>query len=201
MNPLIQIKMIIVFEGGDQAGKKTQSSLLTKKLKSLKIKTELFSFPDYTTPIGKEINKYLHGKRSFSPQTIHCLLAANRWEKVEKIKMAQEKNSVVIMNRYAESNLVYGLVNGLKLSWLENLDAGLPKSDLVIVLDVPQNESFKRKKTNRDKFEKNKIFSQTISKTYRKMAKKKRWKIVDATNSINEVHQDIMQIFSRKIGI
>ena len=201
MNPLIQIKMIIVFEGGDQAGKKTQSSLLTKKLKSLKIKTELFSFPDYTTPIGKEINKYLHGKRSFSPQTIHCLLAANRWEKVEKIKMAQEKNSVVIMNRYAESNLVYGLVNGLKLSWLENLDAGLPKSDLVIVLDVPQNESFKRKKTNRDKFEKNKIFSQTISKTYRKMAKKKRWKIVDATNSKNEVHQDIMQIFSRKIGI
>ena len=201
MNPLIQIKMIIVFEGGDQAGKKTQSSLLTKKLKSLKIKTELFSFPDYTTPIGKEINKYLHGKRSFSPQTIHCLLAANRWEKVEKIKMAQEKNSVVIMNRYAESNLVYGLVNGLKLSWLENLDAGLPKSDLVIVLDVPQNESFKRKKTNRDKFEKNKIFSQTISKIYRKMAKKKRWKIVDATNSINEVHQDIMQIFSRKIGI
>jgi dTMP kinase len=201
MNSLIQIKMIIVFEGGDQAGKKTQSSLLTKKLKSLKIKTKLFSFPDYTTPIGKEINKYLHGKRSFSPQTIHCLLAANRWEKVEKIKMAQEKNSVVIMNRYVESNLVYGLVNGLKLSWLENLDAGLPKSDLVIVLDVPQNESFKRKKTNRDKFEKNKIFSQTISKTYRKMAKKKRWKIVDATNSINEVHQDIMQIFSRKIGI
>ena len=201
MNSLIQIKMIIVFEGGDQAGKKTQSSLLTKKLKSLKIKTELFSFPDYTTPIGKEINKYLHGKRSFSPQTIHCLLAANRWEKVEKIKMAQEKNSVVIMNRYAESNLVYGLVNGLKLSWLENLDAGLPKSDLVIVLDVPQNESFKRKKTNRDKFEKNKFFSQTISKTYRKMAKKKRWKIVDATNSKNEVHQDIMQIFSRKIGI
>jgi dTMP kinase len=201
MNSLIQIKMIIVFEGGDQAGKKTQSSLLTKKLKSLKIKTKLFSFPDYTTPIGKEINKYLHGKRSFSPQTIHCLLAANRWEKVEKIKMAQEKNSVVIMNRYVESNLVYGLVNGLKLSWLENLDAGLPKSDLVIVLDVPQNESFKRKKTNRDKFEKNKIFSQTISKIYRKMAKKKRWKIVDATNSINEVHQDIMQIFSRKIGI
>ena len=34
-----------------------------------------------------------------------------------------------------------------------------------------------------------------------KMAKKKRWKIVDATNSKNEVHQDIMQIFSRKIGI
>ena len=193
--------MIVTFEGGDQAGKKTQSALLAKRLKSLKIKTKLFSFPDYSTPIGKEIDKYLHGKRKFPPQTIHTLLAANRWEKVDEIKKAQEKNSVVIMNRYAESNLVYGLANGLKLPWLEGLDAGLPKSDLVIVLDVPQNESFKRKKQNRDKFEKNAKFSQTISRTYRKLAKKKRWKIIDATQSKKDVHQDIMRVFSKKIGI
>jgi len=193
--------MIVTFEGGDQAGKKTQSALLAKRLKSLKIKTKLFSFPDYSTPIGKEIDKYLHGKRKFPPQTIHTLLAANRWEKVDEIKKAQEKNSVVIMNRYAESNLVYGLANGLKLPWLEGLDAGLPKSDLVIVLDVPQNESFKRKRQNRDKFEKNAKFSQTISRTYRKLAKKKRWRIIDATQSKDDVHQDIMRVFSRKIGI
>ena len=56
---------LVVFEGGDQAGKKTQSELLEKKLKAVKIKAKLFSFPDYSTPIGKEINKYLHGKRRF----------------------------------------------------------------------------------------------------------------------------------------
>ena len=193
--------MIIVFEGGDQAGKKTQSALLEKKLKLAKIKTVLFSFPDYSTPIGKEINKYLHGKRKFPPQVIHCLLAANRWEKLDEIKKAQQKNSIVIMNRYRESNLVYGLVNGLKLEWLENLDSGLPKSDLVIVLDVPQTESFSRKRSNRDRFEKNKDFSNKISKTYRKMAVKKKWKIVDATKSKQEVHEDIMKIFGKKIGI
>ena len=193
--------MIIVFEGGDQAGKKTQSALLEKKLKTAKIKTTLFSFPDYSTPIGKEINKYLHGKRKFPPQVIHCLLAANRWEKLDEIKKAQQKNSIVIMNRYRESNLVYGLVNGLKLEWLENLDLGLPKSDLVIVLDVPQTESFSRKRSNRDRFEKNKDFSNKISRTYRKMAVKKKWKIVDATKSKREVHEDIMKIFGKKIGI
>ena len=193
--------MIIVFEGGDQAGKKTQSALLEKKLKLAKIKTTLFSFPDYSTPIGKEINKYLHGKRKFPPQVIHCLLAANRWEKLDEIKKAQQKNSIVIMNRYRESNLVYGLVNGLKLEWLENLDSGLPKSDLVIVLDVPQTESFSRKRSNRDRFEKNKDFSNKISRTYRKMAVKKKWKIVDATKSKQEVHEDIMKIFGKKIGI
>ena len=193
--------MIIVFEGGDQAGKKTQSALLEKKLKSAKIKTKLFSFPDYSTPIGKEIDKYLHGKRKFPPQVIHCLLAANRWEKLDEIKKAQQKNSIVIMNRYRESNLVYGLVNGLKLDWLENLDYGLPKSDLVIVLDVPQTESFSRKRSNRDRFEKNKDYSYKISRTYRKMAVKKKWKIVDATKSKQEVHEDIMKIFGKKIGI
>ena len=83
--------MIIVFEGGDQAGKKTQSILLEKKLKSAKIKTKLFSFPDYSTPIGKEIDQYLHGKRKFPPQVIHCLLAANRWEKADEIKRLNRK--------------------------------------------------------------------------------------------------------------
>ncbi|MBA4451708.1 MAG: dTMP kinase [Nitrosopumilaceae archaeon] len=193
--------MIIVIEGGDQAGKKTQTELLFKALKKRKIKATTFSFPDYTTPIGKEIAKYLGGKRKFPPQTIHCLLAANRWEKLNDILKAQSKNSVLIMNRYYQSNLVYGLANGMKQNWLENLDAGLPKADLVILLDVSQQESFQRKKTNRDKFEKNKDFLKNISKIYRTTAKKKRWKIVDATKSKEEVHQEILKIFSKKIGL
>lgn len=193
--------MIIVIEGGDQAGKKTQTELLSKALKKRKIKTASFSFPDYSTPVGKEIGQYLDGKRKFPPQTIHCLLAANRWEKLNEILRAQTKNSVLIMNRYYQSNLVYGLANGMKQSWLENLDEGLPKADLVILLDVPQKESFRRKKTNRDKFEKNKDFLAKISKIYRTTAKKKRWKIVDATKSKEEVHQEILKIFSKKLGL
>ena len=193
--------MIITFEGGDQAGKKTQSSMLQRKLRSAKIKTTLFSFPDYSTPIGKEINRYLHGKRKYPAQVIHCLLAANRWERASDVNAAQKKNSVVIMNRYRESNLVYGLANDLKLDWLEKLDEGLPKSDLVIVLDVQQKESFARKKQNRDKFEKNKKFSNTISQGYRRLAKKKRWKIVNASQSKVDVHNDVMKIVTKKMGL
>jgi dTMP kinase len=193
--------MIVVIEGGDQAGKKTQTELLSKALKKRKIKTATFSFPDYTTPIGKEIEKYLSGKRKFPPQTIHCLLAANRWEKLNQILQAQSKNSVLIMNRYYQSNLVYGLANGMKQNWLENLDAGLPKADLVILLDVSQKESFHRKKTKRDKFEKNKEFLKKISKIYRDTAKKKRWKIIDASQSKEKVHQEILKNFSKKIGL
>ena len=193
--------MIIVIEGGDQAGKLTQSKLLEKALKKRKIKTKLFHFPDYKTPIGKEIRKYLDGKRKFPPQVIHCLLAANRWEKLNEILAAQEKNSVLIMNRYYHSNLVYGIANGMNSKWLENLDAGLPKADLVILLDVTQKESFRRQKTNRDKFEKNEKFLRKISEIYQKTAKKKHWKIIDASQSKQEVHEEILRVFSKKIGL
>jgi len=193
--------MIVVIEGGDQAGKLTQSTMLEKALKKRKVKTKLFHFPDYATPIGKEIRKYLDGKRKFPPQVIHCLLAANRWEKLDEILVAQEKNSVLIMNRYYHSNLIYGLANGMKQKWLENLDVGLPKDDLVILLDVTQKESFRRQKTNRDEFEKNEEFLRKISKIYRTTAKKKHWKIIDASKSKEEVHAEILKIFSKKLGL
>lgn len=192
--------MIIVIEGSDQAGKKTQTELLVKTLNRNKIKTKIFSFPDYTTPLGKEIDGFLHGKRKFPPQVIHCLLAANRWENADQIKSAQAENSVLVMNRYYQSNLVYGVANGMPLSWLENLDQGLPKADLVIVLDVSQKESFSRKKSNRDKFEKNAKFIKTISITYRKLAKKYGWHLVDASQSKDLVHQSIMKILSKKLA-
>jgi len=193
--------MIIVIEGGDQAGKLTQSTLLEKALKKRKIKTKLFHFPDYQTPIGKEIRQYLDGKRKFPPQVIHCLLAANRWEKLNQILIAQEKNSVLIMNRYYHSNLIYGIANGLKQKWLENLDDGLPKADLVILLDVTQKESFLRQKTHRDKFEKNEEFLRKISKIYHIIAKKKHWKIIDASKSKQEIHEEILKIFVKKLGL
>lgn len=193
--------MIIVIEGGDQAGKKTQTALLARALKQQKIKTATFSFPDYKTPIGKEIAKYLNGKRKFPPQVIHCLLAANRWEKLNEIITAQSKNSVVIMNRYYHSNLIYGLANGMKREWLTNLDEGLPKADLVILLDVTQKESFSRKKTNRDKFEKNEEFLRNISKIYRTVAKNEHWKIIDASKSKQEVHVNILKAISQKISL
>ena len=83
-------------------------------------------------------------------------------------------------------------------AWLENLDAGLTKADLVIVLDVSQKEAFSRKKTKRDEFEKNREFSRKIFQAYRHLAKKKHWKIVDASKTKQKVHQDIMKIFTKK---
>ena len=70
-----------------------------------------------------------------------------------------------MMNSYYHSNLVYGIANGLKEKWLQKLETGLPKADLVIVLDTSQSDSFSRKKSRRDKFEKDKKFSKKIWST------------------------------------
>jgi dTMP kinase len=191
--------MIIVIEGFDQAGKKTQSKMLSDFLKTRHKKSMIFSFPDYTTPIGKEIKGFLGGKRKFVPQVIHCLLAANRWEKVNEIKDALDKNYVVIMNRYYQSNLVYGTVNGLDLKWLENLDKGLPKENVVILLDVKVSDSFSRKKQRRDRFEKNKTFALQISSTYRKLGKKYGWHVVNASQERSQVHEQIKKIVQKHI--
>jgi len=191
--------MIIALEGSDQAGKKTQTAMLARALKAQKIKTAVFNFPDYSTIIGKEINNYLHGKRKFPPEIIHYLYAANRWEKLEEIKKSVTKNSILIMNRYYYSNLVYGIANGLKEKWLQKLEEGLPKADLVIVLDASQDDSFSRKKSKRDRFEKNKNFSKKISRIYRRLAKKHRWKMVSSDTKQN-THKEIMKIISKKIG-
>jgi len=188
--------MIIALEGTDQAGKKTQTAMLAKALKAQKIKTAVFDFPDYSTVIGKEINSYLHGKRKFPSEIIHYLYAANRWEKLEEIKKAAAKNSVLIMNRYYHSNLVYGIANGLKEKWLQKLEEGLPKADLVIVLDASQNDSFSRKKSMRDRFEKeDRDFHNKVRSGYKSMAKKDsdKWKIIDAEENIENISSCIYE--------
>ncbi len=192
--------MIVVLEGGDQAGKKTQAALLAAALRRRKQRVQVFSFPDYATPVGRQIKRYLAGRQGFAPRVLHCLLSANRWEMLDEIRDAVSKNHTVIMNRYVQSNLVYGTANGLPLAWLEGLDAGLPRADLVIILDVTQKESFRRKAAGRDEFERDAGLSRRVCALYKKMARGRHWRIVDASGTKEEVHGQIIKLLARKAG-
>ena len=48
------------------------------------------------------------------------------------------------MNRYWQSNLVYGPANGMDINWLLRLDKGLPKEDITLVILVNPSISAKR---------------------------------------------------------
>ncbi len=189
---------IIVIEGIDKAGKTTQANLLLQKFKSKCVK---FDFPDYTTPIGKEIKQFLDGKRVYSDQVKMMLLSANRWEKKTEIDRVIGKGTTIIMNRYYQSNLVYGLANGLNIEWLSILDKGMPKEDVTIVLDVSPRVSYLRSIANNfvlDDFEKNREFLDKVRNNYLELAKIYNWHVLHSDNSKDNVFKSILDIIGEQ---
>ncbi len=191
--------MLIVIEGPDKAGKSTQTQMLSDKLGKEGYSVATMAFPDYSTRIGEEIRAFLHGEKDYPVEVRHMLLSANRWEKRAEIeKMLKEKN-VVILNRYYQSNLVYGVASGLKLEWLQALDVGLPKEDIVMVLDVTPEVSIKRMQSKGDVFEMNDEMMSEVSRLYRELAGKYGWILVNGDRSKEDVHKEIALIIENKI--
>ena len=189
---------IIVFEGIDKAGKTTQAKLLEKKMGSKCVRID---FPDYSTPVGKEIKQFLDGKRNYPDEVKMMLLSANRWEKKGEIEKIVGKGTTLIMNRYCQSNLVYGISKGLKLDWLLSLDKGLPKADLVIVIDIRPKTLVSRSKNVVDTFEKDLELIRRVKKNYRILANKFNWRIVDGEKSVDEVHSQVLKIVKKFVKI
>ncbi len=191
--------MLIVIEGSDKAGKATQTQLLKEDLEMQGMSVGTLAFPVYTTRIGKEIKAFLSGEREYQGQIKHMLLSANRWEKkVEIERMLKEKNHV-ILNRYYQSNLVYGLASSLRLEWLFSLDEGLPKEDIVIVLDVVAEVSKRRIAQRGDIFEMDDIMMQGVSTLYRELAVRYGWILVNGDRGREDIHKEIMRIVEYEI--
>jgi dTMP kinase len=188
---------IIVIEGLDKSGKRTQSRLLMDDLKLLGKVCVIMDFPDYSTHIGAEIKALLDGKRDYSTELTHILLSANRWEKKKEIESMMDNGTVLILNRYYQSNLVYGISNGLNINWLLNLDKGLPKEDLVIVLEINPKISYQRAVEYLDAFERDQKLLSDVHKNYRKLARQFKWKIINGERSKDEIHQDIMKMIKK----
>ena len=189
---------IIVFEGIDKAGKTTQAKLLEKKLGTKCVRID---FPDYSTPVGKEIKHFLDGKRTYPDEVKMMLLSANRWEKKNHIVKMVDKGLTVIMNRYYQSNLVYGISKGLTLDWLLLLDKGLPKADLVLVIDIKPQTLVRRSKNVVDTFEKDIKLIRRVKKNYRILAKRFDWRIVEGEKSADEVHSQVLEIVKKFVKI
>ena len=189
---------IIVLEGLDKSGKTTQALLLRDYLNDkLGGQAELFSFPDYSTKIGQEIRSFLDGKVGYNAETKHMLLSTNRWEKKEKILESLKSGKTIILDRYYQSNLVYGLANGLDFEWLSALDKGMPKEDVTIILDVSPRVSYLRSIANNfilDEFEKNREFLEKVRTNYLELAKIFNWKVLYSENSTDIVFKSILGI-------
>lgn len=188
----VQGGYLVGIEGIDAVGKKTQTALLSRWLKARGVQTAVMGFPDYRTHIGKEIRSFLDGKSSYPPEAQHLLFAANRWEKRAEIESHLRAGEVLVIDRYTESNLAYGSANGLHLDWLEGLERGLPKANLILVLDAEARSiGSRRPGRSKDTFEKSDAIQTKAQKAYRRLARERGWELIDAGRPLREVQRTV----------
>ncbi|MCJ7668235.1 MAG: dTMP kinase [Anaerolineae bacterium] len=194
--------VLLALEGIDQSGKKTLSALLMGRLREIGIQGETISFPDYTTPIGKELKFYLKGERDYPPQTRHLLFAANRWERKRDIEAWLQKGKVVLANRYIASGVAYGMAHSLEKSWLWNLEEGLPEPDQTFLIDIRHELSFARKAKERDLYEEQTDLLRRAREAYLALALEGNWAVLDGKREVESVFGDlfkrVMEILSSR---
>uniref|UniRef100_UPI00398E907D thymidylate kinase-like n=1 Tax=Pristiophorus japonicus TaxID=55135 RepID=UPI00398E907D len=98
---------LIVLEGVDRAGKRTQCRWLKEALTKQGRAAEVLRFPDRVTEIGQLISSYLEKKSNLNDHTVHLLFAANRWEQVPLIKEKLQQGVTLIVDRYAFSGVAF----------------------------------------------------------------------------------------------
>jgi len=170
---------LIAIEGIDQAGKNTQANLLAAKIRKLGKRVSVWSFPNYTTPLGRQLKAYLERRIRLEAHAIHLLYAANKWEVAEDLIESLDRGVDIIVNRYVPSNIAYGLAHGLPRDWLHSLEEGLPIPDVVVVLDIPPRMSLGRKRRGRDVHEGDLAYLSRVRREYLRLAKRYGWKVVD----------------------
>ncbi|XP_056643144.1 thymidylate kinase [Diorhabda sublineata] len=192
---------LIVIEGVDRSGKSTQCKKLLQALKNKEINTQLIRFPDRSTLTGKLIDEYLKNKEcKLNDQAIHLLFSANRWENAEKMKSLLYSGVTLIVDRYSYSGVVFSAVKkNMCLEWCQQPENGLPKPDLVFLLDVSLEEMCNRPGFGDERYE-NTNFQTKVSKLYNKLCKEEdNWVKVDAARSIDEVHKNLFEMCLRTI--
>lgn len=192
---------IIVFEGIDQSGKGTQAKLFINRLKEMGLSTAYLHFHDLDTPLGKEIQLFLEGKRNYSPIVRQLLFAANRYERNDDIGDFIKSKDFIIIDRYIPSGLAYGIANGMELNWMLEIEKQLFQPDIVVLLDITSKTSYSRKpQKDRDIYEKNLAFLEKVRDSYLELAKGFNWLIINGENKTEEVEKNIWKEIIKELN-
>jgi len=172
--------MLIAFEGLDQSGKETQARTLGSRLEGYGYKVRPASFPDYETPIGREIRQALDGQREFGPDVMQLLYVANRFEWRPRIESWLAAGDIVICDRYRASSIAYGEAQGLDATWLDEIQRGLPVPAITVLLDIAPETAVRRKSSGRDKYERDLELLGRVRMSYQRQAAGQGWVRINA---------------------
>lgn len=134
--------LFIAFEGGDGAGKSTQTALLAESLQGLG-RTVLRTREPGGTPIGEQLRALVleHGNGEIDPRCEALIFAASRAaHATQVIRPALARGDLVLTDRYIDSSVAYqGAGRELGAERIRSLNEwatdGL-RPDLTVLLDV-----------------------------------------------------------------
>lgn len=87
---------------------------------------------------------------------IQSVMIADRLEHLTMLtEFAMSPDTLLLLDRYKMSGMVYGAADGLEELWLKIIQAGLPDADLNILIDISIDESRQRRPERRDYYETN----------------------------------------------
>lgn len=149
---------LIVIEGADGSGKKTQTELLRTRMQTQGYRVASLSFPQYGKKSAGLVEEYLKGTYGsagdVSPHVSSLFYALDRYDGSFAIRALLESGTHVVLDRYVDSNAGHqgGKITNEQereffLNWLYDIEYNTlkcPRPDLVIVLHLPAQESQRR---------------------------------------------------------
>lgn len=205
--------LFITFEGPDGGGKTTQIHKAAAALQAQGYEVVVSREPGGTGLAEQVRNIVLSAELPLTNTTQTLLFLAARSEHVDKLlRPAVASGKIVLCDRFSDSTMVYqGLANGLKVEELTNLrqlnaiaTEGF-SPDLTLVLDGRPEVLVERRDARgvKDRFElKGLEFQHILRNGFLALAEAepKRFRVVDAEGSEDEVHAEIMKAILAKLG-
>ncbi|MEM7069664.1 MAG: dTMP kinase [Pseudomonadota bacterium] len=208
--------IFITLEGGEGAGKSTQIELLRSRLDAAGFEVVCTREPGGTPGAEAIRHVILSGSvEELGPQFEAEMFAAARLDHVENlIAPSLDSGKVVICDRYIDSTRVYqGITGNVEMSYLKALEQLVCEAawpDLTLILDLDPELGMKRASDRRaedgtpDRFEKEDLDIQNQRREgFLEIAKQEpeRCVIIDASRSVDDVHNLIWQAVSSKLDI
>ena len=198
------IGKFITLEGIDGAGKSTHLSWIAEQLRVHHPEVVMTREPG-GTPLGEKLREVLL-RQTMHPETETLLMFAARREHLDKVILpALKRGAWVISDRFSDASFAYqGGGRGLESDKLEILEQWVQQGlqpDLTLLFDVPVAICKQRLSGNArfDRFEGEQgMFFENVRSAYLKRAARypKRFRVIDATQSIEQVNKQLQHIIT-----